>query len=249
MYTYDADFYDYINSGARHAAQLLAPGLVERLPSAPRSVLDVGCGAGAWLAAWQQLGVDVCGVDGDYVDRERMLIDPALFIPHDLARPFDLGRQFDLVQCLEVAEHLPEEVAVSLVTCLCRHGDIVLFSAAPPGQGGENHVNERPYAYWRDLFAAQGFAMYDAVRPLLAADTEVKPWYRYNMFLYLRESALESTHQRLAATRVAREQTPPDLSPALYRLRKRLVALLPVRAMTGAAVLKKTLFNALGGRS
>jgi hypothetical protein len=34
------------------------------------------------------------------------------------------------------------------VYCLARHARrFVLFSAAPPGQGGEFHVNERPFEY------------------------------------------------------------------------------------------------------
>jgi hypothetical protein len=34
---------------------------------------------------------------------------------------------------------------------------MVLFSAAPPGQGGEHHVNERTYEFWRGLFARHGY--------------------------------------------------------------------------------------------
>ncbi len=42
----------------------------------PGSVIDVGCGVGAWLAEWHRLGViDMVGIDGDWVDR-RMLEVP-----------------------------------------------------------------------------------------------------------------------------------------------------------------------------
>ncbi|WP_435201864.1 hypothetical protein [Qipengyuania sp. 902] len=57
------------------------------------------------------------------------------FLPQDLSQPFDLAQRFDLVQTLEVAEHLPETSARDFVASIARHGDIVLFSAAVPGQG------------------------------------------------------------------------------------------------------------------
>ena len=39
------------------------------------------------------------------------------------------------------------------VDSLCRHGELIIFSAAVPGQGGERHVNEQPLEYWREKFA------------------------------------------------------------------------------------------------
>ena len=133
MPSYDASFFDYVNASARAAAQRMVPLLQQQL--APPSVLDVGCGQGAWLAVWQQHGVDdVFGVDGSYVDRGRLLFAAERFYAHDLAQPFDLGRRFGLVECLEVAEHLPEASAGTLVDSLVRHGEVIVFSAAPPGR-------------------------------------------------------------------------------------------------------------------
>ena len=73
-----------------------------------------------------------------------------------------------------MAEHLPPGAANILVSTLTGHGDIVMFSAARPGQGGERHLNERPYEYWRQLFRRRGYGMYDAVRPLIH-DPRVEP--------------------------------------------------------------------------
>ena len=91
------------------------------------------------------------GVDGPYVDRCKLLIDAGDFHAADLAAPIDLGRQFDLVQSLEVAEHLPAAKAEQFVETLTAHGSRILFSAAVPGQGGENHINEQLPDYWRAL--------------------------------------------------------------------------------------------------
>lgn len=241
---YDPQFYRYINRGAVDSASAIIPVLRGLMPVS--SVLDVGCGAGAWLSVWKEHDAGVCGLDGDYVDRKGLLIDEAEFLATDLTQPFDVDRRFDLVQCLEVAEHLDKAVSAQFVACLCNHSDAVLFSAAPPGQGGENHVNEQPYAYWRAHFDQQGFQMYDAVRPAVRDLTSVMPWYRYNTFLYVRRGAREALHTRLVDCRVEAGDVPPDVSPLVYRLRKRLVALLPVAAMTGIATVKKHLAPRVG---
>lgn len=246
MYTYDRQFYQYINRGSLDSAGQVVP-LVRKLMPRLETVLDVGCGAGAWLSVWKSAGMRVTGLDGDYVDRESLLIDAAEFRAADIAGGFSLGESFDLAQCLEVAEHLPEAGGKALVSSLCAHADVVLFSAAPPGQGGENHINEQPYHYWRDLFAEQGFQMYDAIRPAVVDNKEVLPWYRYNSFLYIRGTAMQELQDRLAEYAIASDQLPPDISPLLYRLRKRLVGILPAAVMTVLAVLKKHLAPLLPG--
>ena len=49
------------------------------------------------------------------------------------------------------------EHADTFVQNLVRHASgAILFSAAPPGQGGEFHVNEQPYEYWRGKFQRCG---------------------------------------------------------------------------------------------
>jgi 2-polyprenyl-3-methyl-5-hydroxy-6-metoxy-1,4-benzoquinol methylase len=120
------------------------------------------------LAIWLQHGAkDVLGVDGPYVDQSRLHIPTSQFLASDLAYPLKLERQFDLVQSLEVAEHLPEQASEQFVDSLVRHGRLVLFSAATPGQGGENHINEQPWEYWRAKFAARNFELFDFLRPRL----------------------------------------------------------------------------------
>ena len=104
-YEYGADFYRFMASFAVRSARRIVPKLIAALPV--RSVVDFGCGHGAWLSVWAEAGASVFGVDGAYVDRRLLLIDPACFQAADLSEPIDLGRKFDLVQSLEVAEHIP----------------------------------------------------------------------------------------------------------------------------------------------
>src|SRR5271165_4959339 len=109
MSYYDDTFYQWVNATARNSARVILPIVAGQ--ARPASVVDVGCGQGAWLEHWAELGVrDVYGVDGGHVDTARLLIPSERFQVADLARPFDIGRRFDIAQSLEVAEHLPAEV-------------------------------------------------------------------------------------------------------------------------------------------
>ena len=163
----------------------------------PRRVLDVGCGVGTWLRAALDLGAgEVAGTDGSYVDRAQLLIDPASFVPADLAAQSvrdALGERaatpFDLVICMEVAEHLPYGRAPALVAELASLGDAVLFSAAVPFQYGTQHVNEQWPEFWAILFRAQGFSCYDCLRAGLWADTKVDWWYAQNALLFARDGS------------------------------------------------------------
>ena len=189
-HVYSSEFYDYIDSGSRSSARTVANLLLGELELS--SLLDVGAGHGAWAAEWMKAGVeDVVAVDGHYVDVGQLAVPVKRFVSHDLSQPLDLNRRFDLVQSLEVAEHLSEVHSDIFIDSLVRHGDIILFSAAVPNQGGEHHVNEQPPEYWRRRFAARGYAPFDWLRPRLAMNREVKAWYRFNSFLYANEAGQE----------------------------------------------------------
>ena len=166
---------------------------------APRSVLDVGCGLGTWLAVARELGAaEIYGVDGSWLDPALLEIDPAFARRCDLEKGIALERKFDLVVCLEVAEHLHERAADTLVASLAAHGDVVLFSAAIPFQGGHHHVNEQFADYWAERFARHGYRALDFVRPRIWTDPEVLWWLRQNALVYAHERALER-HPRLRA--------------------------------------------------
>lgn len=157
----------------------------------PRTVLDVGCGPGAWMRVASDMGArEVFGMDAPGIDTGASRLPPEAFREADLSQPFDLGRRFDLVVSLEVAEHLPPERAEGFVADLTAHGDVVLFSAAVPLQGGSGHINEQFQDYWAGLFREAGYVAVDAIRPLIWTEQKVFWWVRQNAILYVTPDVL-----------------------------------------------------------
>jgi len=150
-----------------------------------KSAVDVGCGVGVWTSKLLERGVtDVVGIDGDYLNHELLRIPLDRFQAWDLAKPIMIGRRFDLAICLEVAEHLPPTRAEGLVEDLVRLAPVVLFSAAIPGQGGLNHINEQYLSYWVSHFAARDYVLLDIIRPALWNEERCGLWYRQNAVLF-----------------------------------------------------------------
>jgi hypothetical protein len=159
------------------SAAVVVPILCELLD--PESVVDFGCGQGEWLDAFgdiERFGVDIAA--------------PELmgYVRYDLRYSLTLGRRkYDLALCLEVGEHLPASASDVLVDTITDHADTVVFSAAVPGQEGTGHINCQPHEYWHAKFSERGYGMWDKIRPLIAHDERVSPWYRSNTFLYTRD--------------------------------------------------------------
>ncbi len=116
---------------------------------------------------------DVLGIDGPWVDDAALKIPLANFRRARLDRPVVADRRFDLAISVEVAEHLPPERATSFIADLTAFAPLVLFSAAIPGQGGTDHVNEQWPGYWSRLFAAHGYRPIDVLRVPLWNDLAV----------------------------------------------------------------------------
>jgi len=230
MYTYDSKFYETADRTAATSADGLIRHLTDTLSI--RSVLDVGCGRGVWLAQWKRRGATtVVGVDGPYINRSRLAIPNESFVAHDLASDLSLGRKFDLVQSLEVAEHVSESCAEKFIDNLVRHGPTILFSAAIPGQGGEHHINEQPWEYWRRKFAARQYEAFDYLRPRIRNDQSIYFCYRINSLLFVHQSVIDTLPAVIRESHVHSE-TPlnNELTPWL-RLRFAAVRLLPQSAI------------------
>lgn len=150
-----------------------------------KNAVDFGCGTGIFLKFLKDSGVSVTGIDGDYIDRRKLVIKEEEFIPADLNKPVHLGKKYDLAISLEVAEHLPESSAETFITSLCEASDVVLFSAAVKGQGGVGHVNEQFLSYWQKIFLKKGYKMLDIIRPEIWNEEKIPPYYRQNATIFV----------------------------------------------------------------
>lgn len=200
----------------KHGARVALGKLFEHFT--PRSVVDFGCGLGIWLEAAQELGVtEVHGVEGAWLDKSLLAIDPGAVSQADLAKPVALGRRFDLALSIEVAEHLPETSAEVFVATLTDHADVVMFSAAIPLQGGIGHVNEQWPSYWADKFRHHGFVPVDFIRAQIWADKSVKWPLRQNLLVYAARKLVEPGAALAELYHRVKDQMPLDLPhPELY---------------------------------
>jgi SAM-dependent methyltransferase len=191
---YDEGFYkktvdDSLRSARKSAAHLVT---LHR----PRSVIDFGCGRGTWLKAFSEHGAQrLVGLDGCWNSQDAMIDSSIEFIQCDLERIPPMTERFDLAISLEVGEHLSGDASQQLVSALCNASDMVLFSAAIPGQGGENHINEQFQSYWATMFVKCGYYPLDFFRPKLWLDKDVALYYQQNMFLYINGRASLTSKQ------------------------------------------------------
>jgi len=198
----------YVHDRETHnqrAAEEVVPYMMERYR--PASVIDVGCGTGSWLSVFQDHGCRILGLEGEVVSDDLLDIPRACHEVVDLEADVPPPGRFDLAVCLEVAEHLTEPAGERLVRLLTSAADVVLFSAAVPGQGGDHHLNERWPDYWQGLFEAQGFGCDDEVRWRFWDNESVDWWYRQNMFVARRSAEMapklrRGTHPGLLAKKV-----------------------------------------------
>ncbi len=245
--TYDNSFFDYVSIGSMRSASVVAPVVLEHYPLA--SLVDIGCGRGAWLAKWEQAGVsDYIGVDGSYVDKDNLLIAPDRFIRQDLTQAFTLGRKFDLAISLEVGEHILPSATETFVDNLCSHSDAILFSAAVPGQGGTFHVNEQGYEFWRQRFAARDYQLFDFLRRKIASRSDVEPWYRYNSLFFAHGDALDRLSEEARASEVKFGEAVPDVAPISWRLRNAVIRWLPTPATDWLVEMKHKIVRRRHGR-
>jgi SAM-dependent methyltransferase len=192
---YSARFFEQIRDMSIASARMAVPKILEIYPA--RSVVDVGCSIGAWLKVFADHGVRrIAGLDGDYVDRSQLMIDPACFVGCNLDEPLDIAgilrqfkksERFDLAISLEVGEHLPVARATSLVADMCSLSDTVLFGAAIPFQGWQSaHINEQWQSFWVEKFAENGYDAFDALRPAIWSSPDIAYFYKQNSLSYLK---------------------------------------------------------------
>lgn len=189
---YDKDFYEEdVEIPANNSAAIISNSIIKTFN--PKSVIDVGCGTGALLFQLQNDGCQVVGLEyseaGLQYCRERNVRAIKFNIEKDTFS-FDKFGRFDVAISMEVAEHLAAIFADRYIELLTTLSSVVIFTAATPGQGGTDHVNEQPHSYWITKFQQQSFIFDEELTILWRLQWEksgsVAGWYYRNLMIFRR---------------------------------------------------------------
>ncbi|MCC6797306.1 MAG: class I SAM-dependent methyltransferase [Candidatus Hydrogenedentes bacterium] len=153
-------FWNDVDGPATKSSATIAASILRDLK--PKCVVDVGCGTGAFLLQLRESGCDVLGLEYAAAARAICEARELTVLRFDIARdifPFD--RKFDRA---------------------------VVFSAARPGQGGTDHINEQPHDYWIEHFARAGLLLNDDLtqcwREEWKNSSQVQSWYYDNLMVF-----------------------------------------------------------------
>jgi len=229
---YGRAFYASETEASVRCAREMVPIILDYVK--PKSVVDFGCGVGAFLAAFREFGInEILGIDGSWIDKNSLIIPHGSFMCADLKEPISLTQEYDLAISLEVAEHIPEECADIFVDSLTRAAPIIVFSAAIPLQGGERHINEKWQDYWAQKFKKHGYIAIDCIRKGIWKNRNVDFYYAQNTILYAKKDILKDNPRLNKEARACSQEmlslVHPDLFLRRSGLRGAAVSLVPSR--------------------
>lgn len=185
----------------------------------PDSIIDIGCGLGTWLKAFQEQGSNtILGID-QFTLPANALISSKNYQKHDLNTPLQVDELYDFAICLEVAEHLSPHSASTLVKSLTLSSNIVLFSAAIPYQPGDGHIHLQLLSYWAKLFEEQDFKPLDVLRMPLWNNEKIDYYYKQNMILFVNKN-IESQVRALFLNQTEHISLAKDLVHPFLLLKK-----------------------------
>lgn len=189
MSLYNNKFYEKQKDKSYISAKNILPFVYNFFNYKPDSVIDFGCGVGTWLAAAFDLGItDLTGIEGEWVNENKLINDNIALINHNLSLPIEIERKFDMAISTEVAEHVPVECSDIFVENMVNSSDFILFSAAIRNQGGVNHINEQPQSFWINKFISHGYYCLDVIRPHFWYNGDVGVGYRQNCFIFCKDA-------------------------------------------------------------
>lgn len=160
-------------------------------------VLDIGCATGLWLKAFRMCGVEGIGIEGSTIPDRLKMVPANYIVQKDLRLDIDTYKGYDFVMSVEVAEHIEAEYADIYVNNLTKHeANTIFFTGAPPGQGGDAHVNCQPKSYWVEKMAKNGYTNtleYDAAIHEAAAGASeegafIHHWFLPNFMVFKKEN-------------------------------------------------------------
>ena len=185
---YDSHYFESTVEGpAVDSAETISQSILNDL--GPNTVVDVGCGTGALLEALRTRGCQVFGLEYStaalqYCKERELDVQKFDLESENLVE----DRTFDVAISMEVGEHLPEKTADRYVDLITRLSNVIVFTAATPGQGGDDHVNEQPHSYWISKFQSLGFAYDESLsirwRNSWRGTDNVASFYHRNLMIF-----------------------------------------------------------------
>lgn len=222
----DGFFYEKRDDLTRLAARRILKILRDQLGPF-ESVVDIGCGVGTWLSVAEELGAKCTrGIDGPWATTLPYKASGTFQIDTiDLEKEWKIKGNYRLGISLEVAEHLTEQAGARLIKNLCATCDVILFSAAIPGQGGVGHINEQWPLYWQEQFETCGMDFIDVIRPIIIGESSIPVWYRQNCIIFAKNSIADEYYRKMHDSRKKYAQTvlpvnilpPAPLPPLVFR--------------------------------
>lgn len=181
-----------------HAAKKIVPLLIDVF-GLPESAVDLGGGGGGWLKAFQDLGTKrILCIDTPAITQNDLLISREKeFLPCDLSLNIPTPVKCDFAISTEFAEHVGIEMSEKIVDFLCQSAPVILFSAAIPGQGGGDHINEQRPSFWKKLYQDRGFERFDIIRQQIIFDKTIPSWFRQNLYLFVENNYLKEHNLKL----------------------------------------------------
>ena len=162
----------------------LAQGILKFIDSNKvESVVDFGCGSGAYVDYLNKHGISATGVDGN-PNTEKF--SPDCFV-QDLSVPLIIvDKGYDCVLSLETGEHIPKEFeAVFLDNIESRAERFVILSWFPYKGEGIGHVNEQPNEYIQQQMLKRGFRFL-APETQALRDSSTLWWFKFSLMVFRR---------------------------------------------------------------
>ena len=195
---YSETYFDNLNKATIDAARIILKELNSIYKF--KNLIDIGCGHGSWLQAASEISSikKITGVDGIYSKKlhQNFKTNSKInFIYLDLEKKLLFKKEtkvdkYDLAISLETAEHLSPLRAKGFIKDICSISDVIFFSAAVDGHGGQNHLNENNQSYWIKLFENQKyypFIFINRKRYWFHESFKRCPYYISGSFLFIKK--------------------------------------------------------------
>jgi tryptophanyl-tRNA synthetase len=146
------------------------------------TLVDIGCGNGAYVFNFSNSGIKCKGYDGSPLTEK---ITYGICEIKDFSTDVEIGK-YDLVLSLEVGEHIPSKYEQIFIDNICNAAkNLIILSWAVEGQGGTGHFNERNNDYVIGEFAKRRFIFDNEQSSYLRIRSSL-PWFINTIMVFTR---------------------------------------------------------------